>query len=104
MAGGGAPMDMTGAELLGRTNGAYLCLVHPVRAGGRYRQEVAPVLALVPSVPDQVVASLLAGASWRERLLGLCAVVAKGRPEAFVEAVLRSLREPRGFAIVPACA
>jgi hypothetical protein len=46
---------------------------------------------------------MITGASWRERLLGVCLAMAK-RPATFIEAMLQSLRDPRGIAIVPACA
>ncbi len=117
---------MTEAELFAQTEGAYLRLIHPILAGERYREDLAPVLALAPSVPEALVGSLLVGASWRERLLGLCLGMAKrpatwgtqplgqptdtraacptSQPPAFVESILQSLREPRGIAIVPACA
>jgi hypothetical protein len=94
---------MTEADVFARTGDAYLRLIHPVMADDRYREDVAPVLALAPAVPDELVAAMLVGASWRERLLGLCLAMAL-RPGAFIERVLQSLREPRGIAIVPACA
>jgi hypothetical protein len=94
---------MTEADIFEQTKTAYLCLIHPVVEGDAYRQDVAPVLALAPCVPEPLVASMLVGASWRERLLGLCLAMAN-RPATFVEPMLQSLREPRGIAIVPACA
>ncbi|MCI0642249.1 MAG: hypothetical protein L0Y72_04270 [Gemmataceae bacterium] len=91
------------AEVFEQTKGAYLCLIHPRREGGQYPQEMNALIALAPSVSDQLVDSLLDGSSWRERLLGLCLAMAK-RPAAFIELILQSLREPLGIAIVPACA
>ena len=61
------------------------------------------MVSLASSVPDELVASMITGASWRERLLGLCFATAK-RPATFIEVILQSLRDPRGIAIVPACA
>ena len=61
------------------------------------------MIAIAPSVPDELVAAMIAGVSWRERLLGLCMAMAK-RPAIFTEAMLQSLRDPRGISIVPACA
>ena len=94
---------MSEDDVFEQTNGAYLCLIHPVRRDDTYRQEIAPVLALAPSVPDELVASMIAGASWRERLLGLCMAMTK-QPAAFIEPMLQSLRDPRGISIVPTCA
>src|SRR3546814_7759315 len=39
-----------------------------------YLREIASVIALAPSVPNELVASMITGASWRERLLGLCKI------------------------------
>ncbi len=116
---------MTEADVFEQTQGAYLSLIHPILAGDRYQEDVAPVLAVAPAVPEAVVASMLVGASWRERLLGLCLGMAKGpamwgtrlacqpsdtraacptSQQRFIESILQSLRDPRGIAIVPACA
>jgi hypothetical protein len=54
-------------------------------------------------VPDELIVTMITGASWRERLLGLYIAMAK-QPATFIEAILQSLRDPRGIAIVPACA
>jgi hypothetical protein len=94
---------MTEDDILNQTKDAYLCLVHPVRQGDAYRKEIASVAALAPSVPDELVAAMIVGDSWRERLLGLCMAMAK-RPAVFIQPVLQSLRDPRGITIVPACA
>jgi len=94
---------MSEEEIMQETKGAYLCLIHPIRRDDAYRQEIAPVVALAPAVSDQLVATMIAGADWRGRILGLCIGMAK-RPATFIEPVLRSLRDPRGIAIVPACA
>ncbi len=94
---------MTENDVFERTKGAYLCLIHPVRCDDRYEPEIESVLALAPLVPDELVASLITGASWRERLLGLCMGMAK-EPTNFIEPMLQSLRDPRGISIVPTCA
>jgi hypothetical protein len=94
---------MTEDEVLTKTEGAYLCLIHPVRRDDTYRKEVAPVIALTPSVPDELVAALITGVSWRERLLGLCIATSK-KSGAFVGAMVQSLQDPRGISIVPTCA
>ena len=94
---------MTEADIFDQTKGAYLQLVHPTRQRDGYGVEIASVVALAASAPENLVAAMLVGASWRERLLGLCLAMAK-RPAVFVEPMLDSLREPRGIAIVPACA
>jgi hypothetical protein len=94
---------MSEDDIFKQTTDAYLCLIHPVRQGDTYRKEIASVIAIAPSVPDELVAAMIAGVSWRERLLGLCMAMAK-RPAIFTEAMLQSLRDPRGISIVPACA
>jgi hypothetical protein len=94
---------MSKEDIFEQTKGAYLCLIHPVRRDHTYRQEIAPVISLAPSVSDELVVAMLTGASWRERLLGLCIAMAK-RPATFIEPMLQSLRDPRGIAIVPTCA
>jgi hypothetical protein len=94
---------MTADEVFERTGQAYLCLIHPVTRDDAYRREIAPVVALSRSVPDALVSSLIVGASWRERLLGLLLAMSK-RPEGFVDDMLASLRDVRGISIVPTCA
>ena len=112
---------MTEADVFEQTQGAYLSLIHPILAGDRYQEDVAPVLAVAPAVPEALVASMLVGASWRERLLGLCLAMSRGQatwaslsetrtdvserrghvppPPAFVDSILQSLRDPRGIAL-----
>jgi hypothetical protein len=90
-------------DIFDQTKGAYLCLIHPVLRDHAYRQEIAPVIALAPSVPDEVISAMIVGPSWRERLLSLCMAMTK-RPATFVEPMVQSLRDPRGISIVPACA
>jgi hypothetical protein len=94
---------MSEDDIFHQTKDAYLCLIHPVRRDEAYRQEIASVIALAPSVPDELIAAMISGVSWRERLLGLCMAMSK-QPEMFTEAMLQSLRDPRGISIVPACA
>jgi hypothetical protein len=91
-------------DVFNQTKGAYLCLIHPIRKGDAYKTEIMPVLALAPSVPDELVSAMITGASWRERLLGLCMAMARRDSAKFIEPMLQSLRDPRGIAIVPACA
>ena len=94
---------MSEDDIFEQTKDAYLCLIHPKRSGDAYRQEIAPVIALAPSVSDKLIASMITAAGWRERLLGLCLAMAK-RPAAFIESMEQSLRDPRSIAIVPVCA
>jgi hypothetical protein len=90
-------------DIFKQTKDAYLSLIHPVRQGDTYHQEIGSVISLAPSVPDELVTAMLVSASWRERLLGLCMAMAK-RPANFTEAMMQSLQDPRGISIVPACA
>lgn len=94
---------MSEDDIFKQTQGAYLCLIHPVRRDDTYRRDIAPVIALARSVPDELVTAMIAGASWRERLLGLCMAMSK-RSTVFTEAMMQSLRDLRGISIVPACA
>ncbi len=94
---------MTANNIFEQTKRAYLCLIRPRCQDDAWRREIAPVVALAPSVPDELVATMITGGSWRERLLALCLAMAR-RPLRFTEAMLQSLRDPRGIAIVPVCA
>lgn len=94
---------MSEDDIFQQTRGAYLCLIHPARRDDTYRREIAPVIALAPSVPDELIAAMIVGVSWRERLLGLCMAMSK-RSAIFTDAMLQSLRDLRGISIVPACA
>jgi hypothetical protein len=90
-------------DIFNQIKDAYLVLIHPVLQDDTSRKEIASMVALAPSAPDEVVASMITGASWRERLLGICMAIAK-RPASFIEPMLQSLRDPRGISIVPTCA
>ena len=94
---------MSADEIFKKTEGAYLCLIHPVRSNDTYRKEIAPAIALAPSVADELLAAMITSAGWRERLLGICIAMSK-KSGVFVEAMVQSLRDPRGIAIVPTCA
>jgi hypothetical protein len=94
---------MTEDDIFQQTNGAYLSLIHPVLQGNVYREDIAPIITLAPKVPDRLVTSMIVGVSWRERLIGFCMAMTT-KPETFIQAVLQSLKDPRGIAIVPACA
>jgi len=94
---------MTEEDIFERTKDAYLGLIHPKRRDDAYRQEIAPVIALASSVPDDLIVAMITATGWRERLLGLCLAMAK-RPSTFTDAMLQTLRDPRGIAIVPVCA
>ena len=90
-------------EVFAKTAGSYRCLIHPVMEKNTYRLEIAPLTAFSPLVPDELISNMITGASWRERLLGLCLAMAKN-PGAFTDAMLRSLQDARGVSIVPTCA
>lgn len=94
---------MSEEEIFDKTKGAYLCLIHPKMPDCTYQREIASVVELAPAAPDELVAAMITGASWRERLLGLCMAMAK-RTGTFSEPMLQSLRDPRGISIVPTCA
>jgi hypothetical protein len=90
-------------DIFNHTKDAYIYLIRPTRLGDTYRQEIISVVAFATSVPDELVSALITGASWRERLLGLCMAMAK-QPATFTEPMIQSLRSPRGISIVPTCA
>lgn len=90
-------------DILRETGDIYLSLIHPVRPDEDFRKVIAPLVALAPSVRDELISAMIIGASWRERLLGLCFAMAKG-PGAFSDVMVRSLRDLRGISIVPTCA
>jgi hypothetical protein len=94
---------MTADDIFDQTKDAYLCLIHPVRQNNVYRREIASVIVISPSVSDELVADLIVGISWRERLLGLCLAMTK-RPSVFIDPMLSSLKDVRGISIVPTCA
>jgi hypothetical protein len=94
---------MTAEKIMEQTGSAYLCLIHPILKDNTYRQEISPILAVVPHVQNAEIATLIIGNSWRERLIGFVLATAT-QPENFVKPILQSLQNPRGIAIVPACA
>src|SRR5262245_12995936 len=94
---------MSEDEIFEKTQGAYLCLIHPVERDGTFKKEITSVVSLAPSVTDEIVAAMITRSSWRERLLGLCMAMSK-KSGAFAEAMMKSLQDPRGIAIVPTCA
>lgn len=94
---------MSEDDIFEQTKDAYLCLIHPVRQGDAYRREIAPIVALAPSVPDELVSAMISGSGWRERVTGICLAASK-KSAVYIEAMLQSLRDPRGIAIVPTCA
>jgi len=89
--------------IFNHTKDAYLHLIRPTRLGDSYRQEIVAVIAFASDVPNELVSAMIAGSSWRERLLGLCMAMTKSSG-VFVQPMLQSLRDPRGISIVPACA
>ena len=94
---------MTAEKIMEQAGTAYLCLIHPILKDNTYRQEISPILAVVPHVQNAEIATLIIGVSWRERLVGFVLAMAT-QPEDFVKPILQSLQNPRGIAIVPACA
>jgi hypothetical protein len=98
-----ASHDMNEEDIFNHTKDACICLIRPTRLGDTYRKEILSVVAFSTSVPDELVSAMITGASWRERLLGLCMAMAK-QPENFTQPMLQSLRSPRGISIVPTCA
>jgi hypothetical protein len=94
---------MTIDDVFAKTGGAYLALIHPDLNQEVSRAEIAKVIGLASAVSDETVVSLIVGTSWRERLVGLCLALSK-EPGRFIQAMLDSMRDPRGLSIVPTCA
>ena len=59
---GSVTRNMSENDTFNQTKDAYLCLVNPVRHGEAYRQEIASVIELAPSVPDELVVAMIGGA------------------------------------------
>ncbi|MGC3957315.1 MAG: hypothetical protein QM813_04920 [Verrucomicrobiota bacterium] len=94
---------MNEEDVFSHTKDAYLHLIRPTRLGDGYQQEIITVVEFAASVPSELVSAMIAGPSWRERLLGLCMAMTKPT-EAFVQPMLQSLRNPCGISITPTCA
>lgn len=96
---------MTEAEIFKQTKGAYIGLLHPLDKNEEFGGYVETLINLAPKTSNEVIQAMLAGSSWRERLLGNCmAMTRQNVPESFVASMLQSLRDPRGLSIVPTCA
>jgi len=91
---------MTGDDIFNQTGNAYHCLIHPAQQGGVYSQAIARVISLARSVPEALIAAMIGGPSWRERLLGVCLGMSK-QPANLIQPMQRSLQAPRAIAIVP---
>jgi hypothetical protein len=88
-------------DVLDRVGDLYLALIH---ADKSTMLVVQPLLELVSELkPGLALTMIWRGESWRERLVGLV-LVARESPEAIADAILTSLRDPRGFAITASCA
>lgn len=94
---------MTEEQVFKQSGETYLRLIHPASPDNDYHSFLAPFRQFTTTVPSEVVSSLIGGASWRERLLGLWLAMAQG-PESFVDPMLKSLRDVRGYSITPTCA
>ena len=91
-------------QIMQRIGSAYLALVHPEYNSANLAQDLQPIVEITPLVPDGVVSDMLrAGLSWRERVVALAVAVGKRKP-GFIQDMIGSLSDPRGLAIVPACA
>ncbi|MBK8036030.1 MAG: hypothetical protein IPK22_02680 [Verrucomicrobiaceae bacterium] len=90
-------------DIFDQTEDAYLSLIHPVVSDDAYRQQIAPIITLAPCVSEYLVAEMITGESWRERLVGIFMAMARP-PASLIEPLMQSLRDPRGISIVPACA
>src|SRR4051812_29250956 len=94
---------MTKEQVFKETGETYLCLIHPVSPDQDYHSFLSSFRQLPTEVPPQVVSALIVGESWRERLLGLWLAMAQA-PESYVDLMLKSLADVRGYSITPTCA
>jgi len=91
---------MTEAELFTETAGAYLTLIH---LGEGTTDAVATILACDDRVSEELIAALVTGQSWRERLVGLVLACHRGLPR-FYDDLLRGLCDIRGISTIPTAA
>ncbi len=94
---------MNETSIFQHTGDLYLHLIHAPPDDPELQQRLAQVAYVVPLVKDELIASLITGESWRERLLGLYLGMAR-QTKSFAPAMLQSLKNCRGIAIVPTCA
>jgi hypothetical protein len=90
-------------DVFKQTGETYLRLIHPVRPDEDFREVLAPLVQLSSAAPEALVAAMIVGASWRERLLGISLALAKC-PGRLTGSMIQSLRDLRGISIVPVCA
>ncbi len=96
---------MTEEEIFKQTKDVYLELIHPGSEDLRFSRNIASLINMASSVSDEIVITMIAGSSWRERLLGLAMAMTKQKqPASYIESMFQSLRDPRCLAIVPAAA
>ena len=94
---------MDPAEVMTETRDSYLKLNFPYLENLDCQQAVADILRIEPLADAGTVEGLLTFPDWRGRLVGHVLAVRKGARQ-FVPAMLDSLADPRGLAIVPTCA
>src|ERR1041384_7836567 len=94
---------VTDEQVFKRAAGVHLLFIRPDLASREDRQRIVDFLRCAPLVSKTVVEKLIRWDDWRPRLLGFALAVRK-KPEAFVNAIVVSLQNPRGLAIVPGCA
>ncbi len=90
-------------HLMTEIGNSYLWLNIPDIEDSECRQKVEDILRVEPLVGSQTVNELLTFEDWRGRMIGHVFAVQKG-PQQFISAMLDSLADPRGLAIVPTCA
>jgi hypothetical protein len=87
-------------EHLGR---GYPSFLRPDTFDPENVQAVQRLRRVASTIDDDTVSRLINGQSWRERLVGLYLAAMRGA-DRFSASIIQSLRDPRGLAIVPACA
>ena len=81
---------MTEADIFERTDGAYLRLIHPKRDGETYCRKTASLITLAPSVSEELVATMLVGAS-------INSIATSRRSRMIRKAAARSSRRTQRF-------
>jgi len=82
---------------------AHLPLIRPRADDPDLQAAVKTITGLLPQVEPGVVEDLISGEDFRERLVGLV-LAAKAGAGSYVPAMVASLADPRGLAIVPTLA
>ncbi|MEA1952133.1 MAG: hypothetical protein U9N87_12160 [Planctomycetota bacterium] len=94
---------MNSTELMTEIGDAYLWLNIPDIDDVECRRDVGRILRVEPLADSNTVNDLVTFHDWRGRMVGHVLAIRKG-PRKFARAMIDSLANPHGLAIVPTCA